>query len=36
MRLEEGLEKQYEEFVKLQTLYTELFESYKHKELEIA
>ena len=31
MRLEEGLENQHTEFVKLQDLYTQLFESYKQK-----
>ena len=36
MKLEEGLEKQHSEFVKLQELYTDLFESYKQKEVEIA
>ncbi len=32
MKLEEGLENQHSEFIKLQELYTELFESYKQKE----
>jgi hypothetical protein len=36
MKLEEGLENQHREFIKLQELYTELFESYKHKEIEIS
>lgn len=36
MKLEEGLENQHREFIKLQELYTELFESYKQKEIEIS
>lgn len=35
MKLEAGLEYQNCEFVKMQQLYTELFDSYKDKEAEI-
>ena len=35
MKLQEGLQNQHRQFIKLQDLYTELFESYKQKELEI-
>ncbi len=36
MRLEEGLENQHSQFIKLQDLYTELFQSYKKKQEEVA
>jgi hypothetical protein len=35
MKLEEGLENQHTQFIKLQELYTQLFKSYKEKESEI-